>query len=172
MTRPVSSTPRKRTSGPVKKAAVKKAAPPPEPDLDDLDGDEEEAEGVDGDGRAWALLGFKDRGVRMYEPTDGQRFVLVQTIGIGDESADVQEKLELALGFAAMIRALFVRPADRQFVTGALARGTAEIEDYFTLARDMAERWDIDSEAPANNRTERRARERRPVARASVRPRR
>jgi hypothetical protein len=152
---------------------VKKAAPPPpEPEeLDELD-DEDEAEGTDADGRAWARLVFNDRPVRMYEPTDGQRFVLVQTIGIGDESADDQEKLELALGFAAMIRALFVRPADRQFVTGALARGTAEIDDYFGLARDMAERWGIESEAPANNRQERRARERRPVAKAAVRPRR
>jgi hypothetical protein len=164
MTRPV------RAPRTVKKAAP--LPPPVEADEPDEVEDDDVSGGVGDDGRLWARFAFKDRGVRLAEPTDGQKFILVQTIGISDESSDDQEKLELALGFATMIRALFTRVADRQYVTGALARGTAEIEDYFGLAREMVEYWGVEAEAPATNRDERRARERRPVAKASVRPRR
>lgn len=147
-------------------------APPPE-DLDDDEADEtDEPEGVTADGRAWASFDFKGQPVKLLEPTSGQSFILVQTIGITDESADNQERLELALGFAAMLRSLFLKPAERQFVTGALARGKAEIEDYFALAREMSERWGVEGEPRTNNREERRTRERRPVAKAAVRPRR
>jgi hypothetical protein len=171
MTRTASTTPtaarRRAAGGPAKKAE----APAVEPEPIETD-PEDEPEGVTEGGRLWASFAFKDRSVKLLEPTDGQKFVLVQTIGITDESADDQEKMELALGFAAMVRALFLKPVERQFVTGALARGTAEIEDYFSLAREMAEYWDVESAPPATNREDRRARERKPVARASVRPRR
>lgn len=116
------------------------------------------------DDRETAAFPFLDREVTLYEPTTGQRFILVQTIGIDDEGADTAEKVELALGFATMLRALFVEPEDRQYVTGALARGIAELDDYFQLARLMAEHWEVE-EAPAN-REERRTRERKPVAKA------
>jgi hypothetical protein len=164
MTRPASA-PRKRTGG-----TVKQAAPVVDPEPTEPEGDE--TEGVTDAGRLWATFDFQDRGVRLLQPTDGQQFILLQTVGITDESADDQEKLELALGFATMLRSLFLDPDQRQFVTGALARGNAEIEDYFALARSMAEYWNIDAEPPAANRVERRARERRPVAKAAVRPRR
>lgn len=154
------TTPRSRAAG---GSAKKAAAPPVEPITEDED---------PGDGRDWAELTFQDRDVKMYRPTGGQEFVLLQTIGITDELSDDQEKLELALGFATMIRSLFVVPVERQYVTGALARGVAEIEDYFALAKEMAEHWGMEAEPPANNREERRARERRPVAKAAVRPRR
>jgi hypothetical protein len=157
----------RRTGGPAKRAAAK-PAPEPEPEVEEPELDDD-AESGEVDGRQWGRMTFLERPVRMFEPTGGQRFVLLQTIGITDESADVQEKLELALGFSTMIRALFVRPAERQFVTGALARGIAEIEDYFALAREMVEFWGIEDEAPANNREERRARERRPVAKVAGR---
>lgn len=168
MTRPA-STPRKRTGG-----AVKAAAPVEEPEAIESDEEDEYAAeaGVDASGRPWARFTFRDRSVVMLQPTKGQEFVLLQTLGITDELADDQEKMELALGFATMIRALHPIAADRQYVTGALARGVAEIEDYFELAREMAEHWGMETEAPANNRQERRARERRPVAQAKVRPRR
>jgi hypothetical protein len=171
MTRPASTTPAAARRGAAGGPAKKAAEPAVEPEPIETD-PEDEPEGVTGDGRLWASFAFKDRAVKLLEPTDGQKFVLVQTIGISDESADEQEKLELALGFAVMVRALFLKPAERQYVTGALARGTAEIEDYFTLAREMVEYWGVESEPPATNREERRARERRPVAKASVRPRR
>lgn len=145
-----------------KRRAVKMAPPVAEDEAD---------EGLENDGRPAADFTFQDREVTLYEPTDGQRFILVQTIGITDESADDQERMELALGFAAMLRSLFARPVERQYVTGALARGSADIEDYFDLAKQMAEHWDVET-APAN-REERRARERRPAkATAVVRPRR
>jgi hypothetical protein len=171
MTRATGTTPaaarRRATGGPAKKAA----APVVEPDEIE-EPDEVAAEGITDDGRAYATFTFRDRGVKLMEPTKGQAFVLVQTLGITDEAADDQEKLELALGFAAMVRSLFLMPAERQFVTGALARGIAEIEDYFALGREMADHWDMADEPPAGNREERRSRERRPVAKASVRPRR
>lgn len=121
------------------------------------------------DDRASATFRFLDREIALYEPTDSQKFILVQTVGIGDEGVDDQEKLELAIGFAQMLRALFVEPDDRRAVTGALARAEAELEDYFGLAKDMAEHWGIDSEAPAANRAARRAAPRRPVARPADR---
>lgn len=166
MTRTASTTTARVSRGQAKVAEEPEEVIVPFEDDEDTDG------GVDADGRAWARFEFNGKRARMYEPTGGQRFVLLQTVGITDESADEQEKIELALGFATMIRALFVHASERQYVTGALARGTAEIEDYFGLARDMAEHWSIESEPPAANRDERRARERRPVAKAAARGRR
>jgi hypothetical protein len=127
-----------------------------------------EPESSDDDDRPRAPFTFQQSEVELYEPVAGQRFILLQTIGVTDEGASIQERLELVLGFAAMLRALFVSPTERQAVTGALARGQADIEDYFELARQMAEHWDVEAE-PAT-REERRARERRP-AKALARPR-
>lgn len=119
--------------------------------------------------RASAIFQFLDREVTLYEPTIAQQFVLVQTVGIGDDGADDEEKLELALGFAQMLRALFVNAEERRIVTGMLARAQAELEDYFNLAKEIADRWGVESEAPATNRTARRAAERRPAARPVTR---
>lgn len=138
----------------VTKTASQTAAPEPDPS--------------DDDDRARAPFAFQQREIDLYEPMAGQRFILLQTIGVTDEGADSQEQLELVLGFATMLRSLFVSAADRQAVTGALARGDADLEDYFDLAKQMAEHWAIESE-PAT-RADRRARERRP-AKAVARPR-
>jgi hypothetical protein len=151
MTRAASTTtPRKRTP-----AKVVQAVPEPVEDEDP------------GDGREWAEFPFQDIAVKLYRPSGGQAFILLQTVSITDESADVQEKVELALAFATMLRSLFVEAEARVYVTGALARGKADIEDYFELARAMAELWGLESEPP--NREERRARERKPVAKAAPR---
>ena len=119
--------------------------------------------------RQSAPFTFIGREVQLYEPTAGQQFILMQTIGITDDDIDDQERLELALGFAQMLRSLFAEPDERRAVTASLARGDADLEDYFTLATDMAEHWGIEREAPAANRQERRAATRRPVARPAGR---
>lgn len=130
----------------------------------------DENESTPASDRAVASFQFQSRDIELYEPTDSQRFILLQTIGVADEGAPDDEKLELVVGFGQMLRSLFVTAADRQFVTGLLARGEAEIEDYFQLAKDMVEHWAIEA-APPVNRQERRARERQP-AKAVARPRR
>lgn len=120
--------------------------------------------------RASAPFQLGDRDVQLYEPTGAQRFILLQTISVADDAVPDEEKVELVLGFGQMLRALFVEAADRQYATTLLARADIEIEDYFQLAKDMAEHWAIEAGAPVN-RQERRARERRP-AKAVARPRR
>lgn len=123
------------------------------------------AESTDGDerepGRAYDTFTFKDREIELYEPVAGQRFILLQTVGVTDEGASDVEKLELIIGFSQMLRALTVKQSDRMFMAGALARGTADLEDYFGLARQMADAWSIEA-APAN-RAERRTPARRPA---------
>jgi hypothetical protein len=121
-------------------------------------------------GRASAPFQLGNRDVQLYEPTDSQRFILLQTVSVSDEAIPDDERLELVLGFGQMLRALFVEATDRQYATTLLARGDIEIEDYFQLAKDMVEHWAIEA-APPVNRQERRARERRP-AKAVARPRR
>lgn len=121
-----------------------------------------ESETVREDDRASAPFTFKDREVDLYEPTRGQRFILLQVVGVTDDDAPDEEKMELVIGFGQMLRALFVEPGERMAVTGALARGTADVEDYFDLARQMVAHWQIEDE-PAPNRQARRSRERRPA---------
>jgi hypothetical protein len=132
----------------------------PEPD----GGPAEAVEEIDDDGREFATFTFQGRDdIELYEPTTGQRFILMQTLSIADEGSDTAEKVELALGFSTMLRALFRRPEQRTFVTGALARGHAELEDYFDLAKQMAEAWEIEEPAPQTG--PRRAAPRKPAAR-------
>lgn len=112
--------------------------------------------------RRSATFEFAGRDVELYEPSRGQRFILLQAVAVGDDGTPDREKLELVVGLAQMLRALFVNDGDRMFVTGALARDEADIEDYFELAKAMADHWDVEADAPTS-RQERRARERRPA---------
>lgn len=116
------------------------------------------------DGREFQTFTFRDRDdIELYEPTAGQQFILMQTLSVGDDGASIEEKVELTLGFATMLRALFRRTEQRTYVTLALARGQAELEDYFDLAKQMAEAWAIEEPAPQVG--QRRAAPRKPVAR-------
>lgn len=109
-----------------------------------------------------AEFDFAGRGVKLLKPTDGQQFILITVLSLNDEGGSVREKLETVTNFGVMLSSLFVEDRDRAFVHGALARGGAELEDYVDLARQMSEHWGVGEET-ATNRTERRARERRPA---------
>lgn len=112
--------------------------------------------------RREAEFDFAGRQIKLLEPTPGQQLIMVTTLALTDEGSEVREKLEIVVNFATMLRSLMPEEADRAFVHGALARGTAELEDFIDLARQMSEYWDIGEET-ATNRADRRARERRPA---------
>lgn len=114
------------------------------------------------DERDSAPFDFQDRKVTLLKPMPGQQLIMLNVLALADDGADVAEKVEIVLNFSTMLRSLFTEAAERSFVLGQLARGTADLEDYIDLARQMAEHWDI-GEAEAANREERRTRERRPA---------
>jgi hypothetical protein len=112
--------------------------------------------------RREAEFDFLTLRIKLLEPTPGQQFVMLQMLALTDAGGSVREKVELIMNFGTMLGALFVDEDQRVAVHGALARGTADIEEYVDLARQMSEYWDIGEET-ANNRSERRTRERQPA---------
>lgn len=117
--------------------------------------------------RSEAEFDFANHRIKLLEPTPGQQFIMVQMLALTDAGGGVREQVELITNFGTMLSSLFVEEGQRMIVYGALARGTAELEDYVDLARQMSEHWDV-GEDTANNRVERRSRERQPAK--AVRP--
>lgn len=132
----------------------------------------DESDDVD-DSRESAPFTFGEREVALYKPTDGQEYILLTLLNLSDESATKLEQITTIRTFGVMLQSLFLKQNDLDFVLGTLARGGA-LDPFVDLARQMAEYWSIEEEAEADNRTERRAAERRPAARkaAPARPRR
>lgn len=114
---------------------------------------------------------FLDRQVTLMKPSPGQAFIMLAVLSLQDTSAELQEHLETVVNFGTMLKSLFVEPDEdeaqagfvgRSYVLGALARNTADLEDFIDLAGQMGEAFDIGEET-AHSRQERRARERRPA---------
>lgn len=114
------------------------------------------------DARREAEFDFLDHRIKLLEPTDGQQFIMLQLLALTDTGGSLREKVELITNFGTMLGSLFVDEDQRVTVHGALARGVADLEDYVDLARQMSEHWDVGEEM-ANNRAERRSRERQPA---------
>lgn len=120
------------------------------------------------DDREHAPFDFEARKIALYRPSSGQEYILLTVLNLGDETASQMEKVNTVRTFGIMLQSLFVKPKDLDYVLGTLARG-GEIEPFMDLARQMAEHWDIEDPADAedDNREERRARERRPAGGAA-----
>jgi hypothetical protein len=125
----------------------------------------DESEEVD-ESRESAPFTFGEREVALYKPTDGQEYILLTLLNLGDESASKMEQITTIRTFGVMLSSLFLHQRDLDFVLGTLARG-GEFEPFIDLARQMAEYWNLEEEAEADNRAERRAAERRPVKKAA-----
>jgi len=105
------------------------------------------------DGRISGKFTFGDREIELYQPTDGQMFIILGMADLADEE-DVTEQVDIVLNFATAIRELFANRADRQYVHRGLASNRFDLEDYMTLAKEILTEWAPDQ---VSNREERRA---------------
>jgi hypothetical protein len=107
---------------------------------------------------------FGDREIELYQPTDGQMFIILGMADLADEE-DTAEQVDIVLNFATAIRELFVNRADRQYVHRGLAANKFELPDYMDLALSILNEW---APEQASNREERRAAERSGPAKKAV----
>lgn len=94
----------------------------------------------DEDGRPYEVFTFGGQDIHVAQPTKGQLYIVMGMLDVQDEER-IELQVEAVNNFGVVIKHLFTRGADRQFVHRALATGSIDLPEFFELAVDMLNVW-------------------------------